>query len=112
MYIVFESGRDTNLPVRYIAHSPAIAQHNANLLNSRSQTSAKRFKEPSILGEYSLNHVAFPAESCNSSWASVKPVLPLKYSLFREDINLNYKTNNYFKKQLYPFNRYYILRLY
>jgi len=30
MYIVIESGRDTNLPARYIAHSPAIAQLNVN----------------------------------------------------------------------------------
>jgi len=78
MYIVIISGRDISLPARYIANSPAIVQLNANECNARSKASAIRFSESSILGENSLNHVAFHAADCNSSWASVKQVLPFK----------------------------------
>jgi len=37
MYIEIESGRDTNLPLIYIANSPAIAQHNPNVWNSHNK---------------------------------------------------------------------------
>jgi len=36
------SGRDTDLPDRKIENSLAIAQHNANVWNTRSKTSAIR----------------------------------------------------------------------
>jgi len=51
MFIVIESGRDTDLPARYIAKSLANAQHNANVWNNRSKTSAIRFPEHLIMGE-------------------------------------------------------------
>jgi len=100
MYIVITSGRDTNLPLIYIANLPAIVQHNPNKWNAHNKDSAMRSLGPSTQGENSVSHVIFPALVCISSCASVKLVLPSKYCLFWESINRKSKVNNYLKCDL------------
>jgi hypothetical protein len=89
MYIVIESGRNTNLPAMYTLNSPAIWQHNASEWNNRSRTSAMRFSEHSIPGVNSLNnYVAFPATVCNVCNASVVLADQLKYPLWWDAMKL------------------------
>jgi len=63
-----------------------------------------RFSEPSILGEYSLRHVTFPAPVCILYCIYYKTGASIE-KLFWNAINLTRKVNNYLKSNCNLLNK-------